>query len=219
VGISSGMLGVARSKLLENENKGLEIEFIEHDITDLDKIEELSGMEGRFDIITLCSAMVLLDEPGEALKQWVKYLKIGGRVVVDVPHPRSMLGIKILGDIAPEFGVEVMGDRSWITGPESLLKVMEDAGLHTQVFVTGEYEDIPARTRVIGRDGKLGVWRGDEGGWVFDGVATGPGWVGLGVEERGKARVRFEEVWDGEVDGRGEVREVGRLFVGVGVSG
>jgi len=164
VDISSGMLQVARAKLLEKENeaKDFEIEFVEHDITDLGGVEELSGMEGGFDVITICSAMVLLDEPGEALKLWAKYLKIGGRVVVDVPHPRSMLALKILGDIALEFGVGVVGDRRWIVGTESLVKVMEDAGLDTKVFVTGEYEDIPARTQVIGSEGRRGVWRGDE---------------------------------------------------------
>jgi ubiquinone/menaquinone biosynthesis C-methylase UbiE len=218
VDISSGMLGVAREKLRISIEKGngFEIEFVEHDITHLDEIEELSGMEGGFDIITICSAVVLLNEPGEALKQLVKYLKIGGRMVLDVPHPRSMLALKILGDIAPEFGVSMIGDRKWITGPESLVKVMEDAGLDTQVFVTGEYEDIPARTQLIGRDGKWGVWRKDEGGTVFDGCTTGA-WLGLGEEERENAKRKFGEVWEGLADERGEVKEEGRLLVGVGV--
>jgi ubiquinone/menaquinone biosynthesis C-methylase UbiE len=218
VDISSGMLGIAREKLRTSieEGKDFEIEFVEHDITHLDEIEELSGMEGGFDIITISSAVVLLNEPGEALKQWVKYLKIGGRMVLDVPHPRSMLALKILGDIAPEFGVSVMGDRKWIVGPESLAEIMEAAGLETRVLETEEWEDIPARTEVIGRDGKRGVWRKDEGGEVFDDCATGA-WLGLGEEERESARKRFGEVWERLADERGEVKEEGRLFVGVGV--
>jgi ubiquinone/menaquinone biosynthesis C-methylase UbiE len=221
VDISSGMLGIAREKLRTSisQGKDFEIEFIEHDITDLGGVEELRGMEGGFDVITLCSAMVLLDEPGEALKDWVRYLKIGGRVVLDVPHPRSMLALKILGDIAPEFGVSVVGDRRWIVGTESLVKMMDEAGLGTKVFVTEEWEDIPARTQVIGCEGRRGIWREDEGGRVFDGCATGPGWMGLGEEERESARQSFGDVWEGIADGdeRREVREEGRLFVGVGV--
>jgi ubiquinone/menaquinone biosynthesis C-methylase UbiE len=221
VDISSGMLSIAREKLRTSIEKGkdFEIEFVEHDITDLGGVEELRGMEGRFNIITICSAMVLLDEPGEALKNWVKHLKIGGRVVLDVPHPRSMLALKILSDIAPSFSIPMLGNRSWITGPDSLSSLMSSAGLDTKVITTGEYEDIPARTQVIRSKGRRGIWRGDEGGRVFDVCAMGSGWMGLGEEERESARWRFGEGWEGLADGdeRGEVREEGRLFVGVGV--
>lgn len=63
VDISTGMLGIARSKLSEPSNQGLDIAFVEHDITSLSGIPELSGKEGYFDIITICSAFVLL--PGK----------------------------------------------------------------------------------------------------------------------------------------------------------
>jgi len=214
VDISPGMLDVAREKLEEKEcvEKGLEISFIEHDITTLGEIEELKGTEGMWDIITICSALVLLHDPASAVQHWASYLKKGGRLVVDVPHPRSMLALKVLGDIADEFGVKVLGNRKWIQKPESLRGLMEDAGLDAEVTETEIWDDIPART-----DAGKGVWGTEDGGIVFDEAVKGSGFEGLGEEQKGGAREAFVREWGGLKGDDGLVREEGRLFVGVGV--
>jgi ubiquinone/menaquinone biosynthesis C-methylase UbiE len=70
VDISRGMLDVARRKLemRGNEDEELRMRFIEGDIAKLDGIEAVE--EGGFDIITVCSALVLMPEPREAVRYW-----------------------------------------------------------------------------------------------------------------------------------------------------
>lgn len=138
VDLSRGMLDVAVLKL----QPGQEITFVEHDICNLDGVKVLEGKEGTFDTITICSALVLLPDSAAATKHWAEYLKsggngkTGGRMVVDVPHTHSMLALKILDLIGPEFGIESLGRRTWIKGPESLRGLLEGAGLTAEVRVT-----------------------------------------------------------------------------------
>jgi ubiquinone/menaquinone biosynthesis C-methylase UbiE len=109
VDISPGMLEVARSKL--GKDKEYDVQFIEHDIGELDEMPELKGKEGSFDIITCCSAIVLLPSPRAALENWIKFLAPGGRLLVDVPGMYSMLALKVFDAISPEFGIEMLGNR------------------------------------------------------------------------------------------------------------
>lgn len=221
VDISSGMLEVAREKLSHKENAGLDIQFIQHDITDLDAIEELKETKQSFDIITICSALVLLDSPFDALKHWVTYLKPGGRLIVDVPSIKTRLALKILGDIAPEFGIKALGGESrWIKGPESLKNALEGAGLvNVEATETRIFSDIPARTKVTGSLGDA-VWTVDEGNLVFDTVigrgGLGNQFRGLGEATLGRARARFLQEWKKAANEDGLVKEEGRLYVGVG---
>ncbi|RFU24596.1 hypothetical protein B7463_g11742, partial [Scytalidium lignicola] len=216
IDISSGMLDVAREKLSKQENTGLEISFVEHDITNLDEVDVLNGKKSSFDIITICSALVLLPSPSAALKHWVTYLKPGGRLIVDVPALKSMLALKVFGDLASEFGLEALGDRRWIHGTESLKTVLEGAGLtNVEVTETGIWDDIPARTDVEGRMGK-GVWAVDEGGIVFDEVEKGKSFTRLADEELRRARNRFIQEWEKMAGEDGLVIEEGRLYIGVG---
>ncbi len=222
VDISPGMLSIARSKTAHASSQGLELAFIEHDVTDLESVLELQpenarrGEKWKFDIITCCSALVLLSDPASsALKHWATYLKPGGRLVVDVPHPRSMLGVKITSLIAPEFGLHTLGDRAWILGPESLQRMMEQAGLEAKVLETQEWDDIPARTD---REGGRTEWGVDEGAGLFDElVGSGSVFATLKQEQKARARDRFIEEWRKMGDGEDVVREVGKLFVGIGV--
>jgi ubiquinone/menaquinone biosynthesis C-methylase UbiE len=132
---SPGMLEVARSKL--GKENGYNVHFIEHDIGQLDEMPELKGKEGSFDIITCCSALVLLPSPRAALENWIKFLAPGGRLVVDVPGTYSMLALKVFDAISPEFGVEMLGNRRWIKGAESLRSLLEGVGLDASVTEEG----------------------------------------------------------------------------------
>ncbi|KAH8658790.1 S-adenosyl-L-methionine-dependent methyltransferase [Tricladium varicosporioides] len=218
VDISRGMLDVACSKLPPNQTN---IKFIEHDITSLESIPQLNGLKATFDIITCASALVLLDDPRKAIEEWVEYLKPStGRLIIDVPSTKSMLGLKILGDLKEEFGFEMLGERRWIHGPQSLRDLMESVGLVSEVLETESFGDVPARTKILGKGGDEAVWGVDEGGEVFDGLAEAMGgWEELGREKKERARAMFEERWREEGNGEGVVKEEGSLYVGVGIRG
>jgi ubiquinone/menaquinone biosynthesis C-methylase UbiE len=212
VDISRGMLDVARRKLemRGNEDEELRMRFIEGDIAKLDGIEAVE--EGGFDIITVCSALVLMPEPREAVRYWARYLRPGGgRLIMDIPSTKSMLALKILDFTAPEFGISMLGKRSWIYGPESLQCLMEDAGLESKVMETGIWDGIPSRTE----EGRV-EWGEEEGGRIWDLWKEKGGFGGLreGMGER--ARERFESEWRALAGTDGKVREEGRLYIGVG---
>jgi ubiquinone/menaquinone biosynthesis C-methylase UbiE len=73
--ISEGMLNVARHKA---RGKGSRISFIQCDVSDLKSIKLLLlGYDG-FDLITCVSALPLLPDPRQAIKNWVPLLKSWG---------------------------------------------------------------------------------------------------------------------------------------------
>lgn len=65
------------------------VEFYQHDITRLDALDALNNVS--FDVISLASALVLLDDPDAAVKLWVTFLKPGGCLVLDVPSPHNLV--------------------------------------------------------------------------------------------------------------------------------
>jgi ubiquinone/menaquinone biosynthesis C-methylase UbiE len=148
VDISKGMLDIAREKFGEDECKGLEVKFLEGDIANLTRLEDQGVTKGSFDIITICSALVLLRDTQAAIQHWAQYLKPGGRMVVDIPHNKSMLSNKIPSLISPDFGIRILGDWNWIKGVESLERALDVADLKAEVIETDIFDDIPARTEV-----------------------------------------------------------------------
>lgn len=84
IDISPGMLDVARHKAKQT---GSDVTFLQHDISDLSGLALESflprGEEG-FDLITCAAALVLLPDPGRAIRGWMRWLKPGGRIVTDV---------------------------------------------------------------------------------------------------------------------------------------
>jgi ubiquinone/menaquinone biosynthesis C-methylase UbiE len=222
IDISPGMLDIARSKVM-----GLGgVSFVDSGVEDLRPIREMEAMEKKFDIITICSALVLLpaEKLGDMMKHWSGYLAPGGRLVVDIPTTSSMLRLRALSEIFPELGLAIMGDRRWIVGPESLRKLMEDAGLETKIETVEASEDrewlrtVPARTKVLGKRGVVGQWDVGEAGLVLNGAESAPTWFEeLDEEQQNRAREMFEKVWRGYADQKGVIREVGGLWVGIGV--
>lgn len=128
IDVSDGMMDIAKQKA---EIQGLDIEFIHHDITDL---EALKGNRIRddYDIITCTTALVLLEDPAKAIQQWAGLLKPGGKLITDVPTEDSQpLGL-IYEEMGRELGVKLPFYRSWIKGIESLQGVMIDAGFEIE---------------------------------------------------------------------------------------
>jgi len=83
VDVSQGMLKVAQRKA---QRDNLEIVFVDHDITDIQALQGFlpKPAEG-FDVITCASALVSLESPQRAIKDWATLLKPRGRLIMDVP--------------------------------------------------------------------------------------------------------------------------------------
>ncbi|EDN97574.1 predicted protein [Sclerotinia sclerotiorum 1980 UF-70] len=228
IDISSKMLDIACSKI---------------------SLPSLSEREGTFDIITICSAFVLLPSPLESLHSWIPYLKPasptgastpGGRLVLDIPHPSSMIGLSIFSKLAPKFGISVLGPRNWIGSSEgsalkNLKNLMHAAGLRgVKTFKSRIFHDIPAATplcegigRIIheGTEAERREWPAtrEAGSKIFDLMTKRPGlhqWR-EGTEEESndkKASWVWEWVQLGVSDEDGEmwVREEGALIIGIG---
>ena len=115
VDISNGMLEVARRK---TRQQGLDITYIEHDITDLSGLDLLPEPTQGFDVITCASALVLLKVSLCAVKHWASLLAPNGRLLTDVASERSMVAALILKEVGVEIGQSLRWDASWIESEE-----------------------------------------------------------------------------------------------------
>ncbi|KAL8896858.1 MAG: hypothetical protein Q9192_002866 [Flavoplaca navasiana] len=133
IDFSDGMLEVARRKTSE---QGLDIRYIEHDITDLGPLDL-----GSFDVITCSSALLLMPSPLCAVKHWASLLVPGGRLLTDVVLERSLIAHTILTHIGPEVGRALIWDGSWVKNEDSLKQLFVDAGLVVEeVYESEGYE-------------------------------------------------------------------------------
>ncbi|KAF2097067.1 protein-L-isoaspartate O-methyltransferase [Rhizodiscina lignyota] len=127
VDVSEGMLGVAQAKKQQKGDRAANIELFLHDIADLDGLPDLK--EKQFDVITCASALVLLKDANAALAVWTRYLRPGGKLITDAPHPRNLMVGKLLETVGEQIGVPVPYHRSWVKGQHSLKEALENAGL------------------------------------------------------------------------------------------
>lgn len=132
------MLDVARQKTSE---MGLDITYIEHDITDLSELQL-----GEFNVITCASALLLLQEPLRAVEHWASLLAPKGRLLVDVMIERNVLAPAILTKVGPDVGRELGWNGGWVESEDSLGQLFIDAGLvveevyKSEVYKTREYK-------------------------------------------------------------------------------
>jgi ubiquinone/menaquinone biosynthesis C-methylase UbiE len=147
VDASSGMISRTLQKIWNQGHHNVEI--YQHDIVQLDSLESLLGR--TFDVITICSALVLLEDPGEALKSWTNYLKPDGRLVLDVTTPKIFPAGLALERTGKRLGVPVAYYRDWASSEEAVKKVIESASLHIETLVEAHpqavetiYHDIAA---------------------------------------------------------------------------
>ncbi|KIX01878.1 uncharacterized protein Z518_09605 [Rhinocladiella mackenziei CBS 650.93] len=118
IDISEGMLNVASRKAAA---AGLEITFINHDISDLSSPEILPKFSRSFDVITFG-------------------IVPGGRLVTDVQTKDANLVMNIFAAIAPEVGESVPWDAHRWHSPQALEDLMVEAGLKVdKIWETGSY--------------------------------------------------------------------------------
>lgn len=138
VDISPASLEVARAK---SAKAGVDIKFIEHDISDLSSLSS-EGITGEtFDIISCASAFIVVENPGEVVKGWANLLKKGGRMIYDVPSGDSTIQWVFLARAAEKLGKPITYPRAHLDSMEKVTRYLVDAGLDTEEsFVTNDYE-------------------------------------------------------------------------------
>ncbi|KAF2490405.1 S-adenosyl-L-methionine-dependent methyltransferase [Lophium mytilinum] len=207
VDVTPGMLAVAREKLAADKEKYPQVELFEHDVLDLDGIKELAGMKGGFDGITGASMFVLFQDPVAALGHWVRYLKPGGFVALDVTHPQNLAYSGTVEKTARRLGAFTLYHRMWVKGPKSLEEVMRKCGVEVQEMVVVENQ--------CGQGDKK--YKVEEADKLFEEGIDKEICKGFRESEevRAEAKRVFKEEWEKQaVDGW--VEEVDTVFLGIG---
>ncbi|KAL1615986.1 hypothetical protein SLS54_008643 [Diplodia seriata] len=225
VDISDGMLAVARQKLKSgaapvrpsNKEEDLllavddddydekptedqperwkHVRLFEHSVTELDSLEEVEKEKGTYDFITMASALVLLPDPEIAIQGWIPYLKPGGILAIDVPHPQNQLAGIVLERVGRRMSVSVPYHRTWVLDEHSLPDLLKaTAGMeivkNTFINQVGYKERyLPSDTKEM--EQQFSNMISSEAGKGF-GRNRGPKWE--------EARLAFCEEWLLEAD-------------------
>ena len=139
VDISNKMLDEGRRKADES---GLEVTFINDDVTDMSREKMLLDNDQGFDLITCAAALVLLDNPLSALKHWATFLAPAGKLIVDVPSEKSLIVAHLVEKVVHEAGLSP--DRLFTRGRYPSMASWEEdihaAGLSIiRIFETESY--------------------------------------------------------------------------------
>ncbi|WPG97272.1 Hypothetical protein R9X50_00004600 [Acrodontium crateriforme] len=221
IDISSGMLAQAEKKM-STEAAHDNVRFIRHSITDLESVVELK--EKKFDVITCASALVLFQRPAIALKQWTRYLKPRGRLIVDATHPMSQISGIVFERVGNQLGNPIPSYRLPFQKPEDLEVIMKDAGLEdvsTRLVAQLDIQGTEALSDYVWKENETrveNVYHVDDWEDVFEkGIRTN--WLHhLAVDEASKEKAKklFKEEWTNVADSEGKIYEVDGVFVGIG---
>lgn len=209
VDITAAMLDLARQKTLPEG--AAQVEWVEADITkglgEVEAVQSVVKDRGGFDLISCCSALVLLDDLTSVIRSWLGLLRKGGRLIVDVPTEQRTVQYLFLVALREKLGMALPFDREWIRDMNSLAKVYEQAGLvvekswKTKSYIAEAwYEDNEAaRDEVFDRQTRESYHAFAREGRLED------------------ARVAWRDVWKlGVEDGKGKVYDGYPVYVSVG---
>jgi ubiquinone/menaquinone biosynthesis C-methylase UbiE len=128
------MLDQAKAKKEREPDVWSNVQLHLHDIT---KIDEIAGVEeNSFDVITCASALVLLSDPQAAVNLWTRFLKSGGKLITDVPHPSNLIDGMVIERVGRRLEMPVPYNRAWVTGEESLPQLLRAAGLEVEKCIS-----------------------------------------------------------------------------------
>jgi ubiquinone/menaquinone biosynthesis C-methylase UbiE len=215
VDLTKAMLDVAQAKPVPTN--AAPIEWIAGDITlvrHFGMISHVLAQRGGFDVISCCSAFILLEKPADALRDWVALLKPGsGRIIIDVPTENLSLQYLFNYPLRKAMGKELVFDQQWVKGKDSLDRIFEEAGLVVeQSFRTRSY--LPVHT-----------YNANEGATVFERITRPGGMFGNTFEkwkqEGGqalveRARQAWSKIWKESLNADGQVRDGHALYVSIG---
>lgn len=207
VDVSSGMLDRGR---LKAERAGLQVSFIKGDIQHLDSSrftrDSSSSSATKFDVITCASALILLDDPVGALRQWKTLLEEGGgKIVTDVQSRDANLIMNVFRHVAAQLGEKVIwdGGAARYESIEDLGKVVRDAGFEIEkLFETEPY----ATTH----------YKPKEAEEIFDEAVEKEMFERFGKPENGtreRARKLFVQRMNELAEGRENIKEETRYWV------
>ncbi|OCL03753.1 S-adenosyl-L-methionine-dependent methyltransferase [Glonium stellatum] len=204
VDVSEGMLAQAIARKEREKAKFPQLQFHNHDVLDLDSLESLE--KESFDFITLASAFVLFPDPKAALKHWLRYLKPGGIIALDVTHPQNLAFGNVIERVANRMRVSIPYYRQWVKSEDSLKEILEGGGLAVQ--------------KIIRIDNQAGYGKRlfdvSEADDVFEKNINGEATKDLGASAtvKDKAKEIFRDEWSkAAVDGK--VGEVDTVFLGI----
>ena len=202
IDISSGMLAQAKARKERESDRLSNVQLYQHDITKIAEIPDIR--EESFDYITCCSAFVLLRDPQAAINGWAKYLKSGGKLITDVPHPHNIIDGMVIERVGRRLGRPVPCNRDWVKNEESLPELLREAGLEVE-------KCIPMAQKGAGTS----YYDLSDADNVFvSKVITFEAAKHLGAADiRDKARRLFKEEWLKVADDNDTVAEVDCVYV------
>ncbi|EMC97088.1 hypothetical protein BAUCODRAFT_32834 [Baudoinia panamericana UAMH 10762] len=220
VDISTGMLAQAKAKQADHKHEN--VQLLQHSVTDLQSLLQLQGE--TFDVITCVSALVLLERPYEAVKQWATFLTRGGRMIVDVTHPESQISLITFERVGRKLGRPVPFYRVPFQSPDDARRLLEDgAGLRNVVVHSVSQMDIEGRDDLQAYLSDIQHPRIEQAFTIgdadrlFDKHITDWAAQSLANDDiKQKARAVFREEWVKLADASGQIREVDEVFVAIG---
>lgn len=215
VDVTEAMLNEAKHKPLPKDSG--RVEWVLGDITalsSLDAVQKVATSRGGFDIISCCSAFVLLDDPAEAVKGWVVLLKPGtGRLIIDVPTEDRTLQYLLNYPLRHAMGKSMIYDLEWIKDIHTLEKVFQDAGLkveksfRTRSYVPEKWYEADQAMEVLEeKTGNSGLWKTMIENWEREGVEGG----------REKIKQAWSQIWKENINENGKVWDGHPLYVTIG---
>ena len=151
IGTDGTIVGIDITEEMLNEAKlkpfptsGPSIKLALANIVDLSSaldVQDVVKRRGGFDVISVCSALVLLENAGEAIKHWVSLLKPGsGRIIIDIPAEDRTLQYLFNYPLRRAIGKPFIFDGRWAEDIHSLEKLYQNAGLEVETsFKTRSY--------------------------------------------------------------------------------
>ncbi|KAJ9638530.1 hypothetical protein H2204_004301 [Knufia peltigerae] len=208
VDVTEAMLDEARRKPLPRDSGALH--WIKGDIADLSSlnvVQNVLSQRGGFDVISCCSALVLLRDPAACIRHWAPYLVPGtGKMIIDVPTEDETMQYLFTVSLRKPLGLSYVFDREWIKDIHSLEAMYEGAGLEVErSFRTKSY--IPEK-----------VWRADEAMAAFEEATTSTyKWVRSDDNILARARELWPGVWKKSLNDNSELRDGHSLYVTIGL--
>ncbi|KAL6250069.1 hypothetical protein RBB50_002370 [Rhinocladiella similis] len=208
VDITDAMLDEARKKPLSADSGA--VHWVKGDIADLssiDVVQQFRQARGGFDVISCCSALVLLQNPAACIRHWATYLIPGrGRMIIDVPTQDRTMQYLFTVSLRKSLGLSNVFDREWVRDIHSLENMYKGAGLKVEKsFRTKSY--LPEK-----------VWREDDGTAAFEEASTSTyKWIRKDDHILARAREVWPGIWKDSLNEKGELRDGHPLYVTIGV--
>ncbi|KAJ9665052.1 hypothetical protein H2201_004918 [Coniosporium apollinis] len=202
IDIKDSNIAEARSRLKKEVQKDWPgVEFLQHDICDLGSLPLLRNEAEGWDVITVASALALLQEPEKAVRHWMHYLRPGGRLVFGVPQPCSGDRRIVAERVSRRSGIQHRSNRDWIVNENSLVRLLGCAGLIVDRMVVFKMHEK--------HGGGERYHRVEDGEQVFEESFT----KHYAEEVRQKAKDLFKEEWKKAAEDGERVREVHGFLV------